>query len=388
MIGIASPKQRVIPFAIPAGFILAASLFLAFGAVLLGLNPGALAEARDPVTLTAAHLLILGFGVGVLMGAMHQLVPVVIEVQLPRPGWGYWTLGLWAGGLPFQLRGFLTGDPLLIAAGGALVLLGILVFAAHMLFAFRAAASWSPVHSGLAWVVAYLALTPTVGVLQALSMKFGSYDPDRIVVHAVVGLVGVFALAVFVVGHKLLAMFTLSHGGNDRVLGALLWAVNGGILATALDARAGAVLLAAAYLLAATDTALILRARTKRPLDVGVRHYLLALGFLGLSGLAFLSGHPMAGGAWFLLGFLAIVVTGMLYKILPFLTWVHRYSGKVGKGSKVPLLREMYPAWAPEAAMLLLAAGALLTPFTPLGVWLFAAGVVPFAYSILEVLNP
>jgi hypothetical protein len=387
MIGISSPKQRVIPFAIPVGFVLSGCLFLSFGAALLALNPQALQEPRGEVALTAVHLLILGFGVGVLVGAMHQLVPVVIEVQLPRPSWGYATLALWAGGLPFQLAGFYTGNSLLIAFGGSLVLLGILVFAAHMLLALRAAPSWSPVHSGIAWVVAYLVLTPVLGVLQALSMHFGSYDPRRIVVHATVGLAGVFALAVFTVGHKLLAMFTLSHGGRDKVLGALLWTLNGGIVAMAIDQRAGAVLLAISYCLAVADAALIVRARTKRPLDVGVRHYLLALAFLGLSGLAFLGGQPVTGGVWFLLGFLALVVSGMLYKILPFLTWLHRYSHMTGKG-KVPLLREMIPEHATTAAMILLATGALLTPLNPLALFVFVAGVVPFAYSVLEVLNP
>jgi len=45
---------------------------------------------------------------------------------------------------------------------------------------------------------------------------------------------------------------------------------------------------------------------------------------------------------WFLLlGFISSMITGHLYKIVPFLVWFERFAPLVGK-EKVPMLHEMY----------------------------------------------
>lgn len=84
-----SAPNRVIPLRIPLGFVLLAEAFLLAALFLLALRPEALAIPRHPLGLAVAHLFLLGFGVGVLLGALHQLLPVVLEAPLYRPGWGY-----------------------------------------------------------------------------------------------------------------------------------------------------------------------------------------------------------------------------------------------------------------------------------------------------------
>jgi hypothetical protein len=44
---------------------------------------------------------------------------------------------------------------------------------------------------------------------------------------------------------------------------------------------------------------------------------------------------------FFLLGFVSSMITGHLYKIVPFLVWFERFAPLVGK-EKVPMLHEMY----------------------------------------------
>ncbi|MCV4939654.1 hypothetical protein OFC17_33245, partial [Escherichia coli] len=83
-------------------------------------------------------------------------------------------------------------------------------------------------------------------------------------------------------------------------------------------------LLALGLALAFYDTWRVLRHRVKRALDVGVRHYLAGLAFLPLSLGALLAAEPLRAGLWFGLGFLGLVVSGMLYKIVPFLVWTQR----------------------------------------------------------------
>jgi hypothetical protein len=311
-------------------------------------------------------------------------LPVILEVALPRPGLGYGVMGLWGLGVPLLALGFLAPSGL-EALGGGLVLAGLALFAYQALWAFRLAPRWNRVATAVAWVVVYLLLTPLVGLVQALTLRFGFYDPDRLFLHLALGLLGVFLLSILGVGYKLVSMFTLTHGVDESVLGLFLWAANLGLWALALGERSGYALLLLAYGLALYDTRRILGHRMKRELDVGVRHYLAGLFFLGLALLA-LPFAPLWAGVWFVLGFVGLVVTGMLYKIVPFLVWTHKYAPRAGR-ARVPLLKEMLPERAAYLAGGLFALGALLAPFAPLALWAYALGVVPFLYAMEEVVR-
>ncbi len=379
-----SAPNRVIPLRIPLGFVLLAEAFLLAALFLLALRPEALAIPRHPLGLAVAHLFLLGLGVGVLLGAMHQLVPVVLETPLYRHELGYLVMFLWGLGVALLALGFAL-RPTLVPLGGGFALVGLLLFGYAMLRTFLLAPRWNRVATALAWVVFYLALTPLLGLFQALSPRLGLYDPERLAWHILAGFGGIFLLSIVGVGHKLVSMFTLTHGVDERVLGLFLWAANLGLLGLALGERLGYLLLLSAYALALYDAHQILGRRAKRALDIGVRHYLAGLGFLGLALLA-LPFRPAVAAFWFALGFVGLVVTGMLYKILPFLVWTHRYAGRAGK-ERVPLLKEMLPEGAAYLAGGLLALGALLAPFLPLAAGIYLLGVLPHLYALGEVMR-
>ncbi|TBH20079.1 hypothetical protein [Thermus thermamylovorans] len=381
---LAGVPTRVIPLAIPAGFIFLGEGFFLLSGLVLAFHPEAVPLPRHPLGLAGAHLFLLGFGVGVLLGAMHQLLPVVLEAPLYRPRWGYPVMALWALGVALLALGFAQAPPL-VPLGGILVLLSLFLFAYHAYRTFRLAPRWNRVATALAWVVFYLVLASLLGLLQALSLRYGFYDPERLSWHLLAGLGGVFLLSILGVGYKLLSMFTLTHDVDERVLGLFLWAANLGLLGVALGERLGYVLLLLAYALALYDTGRILKNRMKKALDIGVRHYLGGLCFLGLSLLA-LPFNPIWAALWFALGFVGLVVTGMLYKILPFLVWTHRYAPRAGK-EKVPLLKEMLPEGAGYGAGALLALGALLLPFLPWAGWIYLAGALPHVYALWEVMR-
>lgn len=381
---IVTAQNRAIPLSLPAGFFfLGEAFFLAF-ALLFALHPEALAFPRHPLGLALAHLFLLGFGVGVLLGAMHQLVPVVLEAPLYRQELGYPVMLLWASGVGLLALGFAQA-PALVPWGGALALAALFLFALHMLLTFLKAPRWNRVATSLAWVVFYLVLTPLLGLFQALSQRYGFYDPERLTWHLLAGLGGIFLLSIVGVGYKLVSMFTLTHGVDESALGLFLWAANLGLLGLAFGEGLGYLLLLLAYGLALYDAYRILKNRMKRALDIGVRHYLAGLFFLGLALLA-LPFHPVAAALWFALGFVGLVVTGMLYKILPFLVWTHRYAKRAGK-EKVPLLKEMLPEGAGYLAGGLLAFGALLSPWFPWAAWAYALGALPHLYALWEVMR-
>ena len=86
----------------------------------------------------------------------------------------------------------------------------------------------------------------------------------------------------------------------------------------------------------------------RKELDVWAKSMIFAFGslvFSMMTGLVFLltnSQTMLHTTVWFfVLGFISSMITGHLYKIVPFLVWFERFAPLVGK-EKVPMLHEMY----------------------------------------------
>ena len=113
---IVTSKNRTIPLSIPVGFFFLGEGFLLAFALLFALHLEALAVPRHPLGLAMAHLFLLGFGVGVLLGAMHQLVPVIpatgIGGATPSRSTGAWAWPSWSQASPGTRPWFPGGEVL------------------------------------------------------------------------------------------------------------------------------------------------------------------------------------------------------------------------------------------------------------------------------------
>src|SRR5690606_1177635 len=70
----------------------------------------------------------------------------------------------------------------------------------------------------------------------------------------------------------------------------------------------------------------LLRRRLRRRLEAPVERYVLAHAFLPLAGVMFAVGSQTAAAVALLLGFVGLAVSGMLVKILSFLTWTSAFG--------------------------------------------------------------
>jgi hypothetical protein len=198
--------------------------------------------------------------------------------------------------------------------------------------------------------------------------------------HAHLGGVGFFVLMIVAVSYKLVPMFTLSDLQNERRAGAAIGLINLGLaglfvtMALRSPWKLGAALVIVAGLVAyAVEILAILRARKRRVLDWGLRHFLTALGLLGLVTVLGLvlcwPGLPVTllttqletvYGWLGLAGVVTLTVLGFLYKIVPFQIWYHRYARHVGR-SRVPSLADLYSGRLQVAGFGLVLAGLLAT---------------------------
>ncbi len=349
------------PLAIPLRFFLTAPLFVAAAAVIIGLSgPELFASRWSPAMLALTHLITLGFLGSCMLGAVQQLLPVLVGVPVVaerRVGlmlyllWTSGSLGMVAG----MGMGWTTG-----LQGGALLLgLAVLLF---VLVGGRSLLKSASRHATVtAMAVALIALTATATVALYLLFRFGWHVPlahPLSQFHIGWGAVGWIGGLVIGVAYQVVPMFQITpeyprwlRRGLVPGLGVLLvlWPL---VINTPLNEVIGGIVMAMLVVFA-LQTLRLQQRRRRRLADVTLDFWRLSMVSLILATLAWLanlySSHvalELAVGVLFLLGFAGSAVNGMLYKIVPFLIWLHlnmrlQQSGR--RQVKVPNMKQVIP---------------------------------------------
>jgi hypothetical protein len=380
--------EQAPPFSVPLRFFLTAPRFLVLAALLLlWQGPAIFASRWLPATLALTHLLTLGFMAQVMLGALLQILPVVVGVVVPHPrvtaALIHIPLTLGALALPIA---FLSGRPLWFhpALGLLGLSFGVALIAIHL-------ALWrAPVVSGtvIALRCALGALLVTVGLGLSLGCYFGWGLNLPVIamthLHAAWGLVGWTALLVAGVAYQVVPMFQITPPypswfvrGFAPLMAALLvaWSafvLGGRTIAATLTSAALAVGLA---VLAGT-TLYLLTQRRRKIGDATLGYWRISMASLlagALLWLATLLVPALASapqvelllGILLIFGFAVAVINGMAYKIVPFLAWFH-LQAQLFRRAKVPNMKQLLPEarirrqrWAYLTALLLLLAAAV-----------------------------
>lgn len=343
------------PLALPLTFFITGLLGLIAALVDLLLHTGDLLHFRygTGAMLSATHFMTLGFLSMVMMGAMYQLVPVVLNTELRSPRLGFWHYSLFVPGVLFMVAGFLSGDNGWLTVGGSLVVVSVVLFLVNMIWTLKKSSTWdlSGVYVGTS--IGYLALTVTMGWILAYNL-WRPFLPAHLAlpVHIALGAVGWFTLTLLGVSYKLLPMFSLTHA-KPRFGWWVYALINAAILVMALGswwAPTPAVVVAGGLLVGGLlmylgDLRRFWRRRMRRQPDPAV-YLALSGAVLGLVTVASVLWCVARGASWilpfflFFFGWLAVSILGYLQKIVPFLIWLHRYSKDIGKLS-VPRMRDI-----------------------------------------------
>lgn len=399
--------EQAPPIAVPFRFFLTAPLFgVLAGGLLAVLGEDMLASRWTPGALAATHLLVAGFMLQTMCGALLQFIPVAAGGNIWRPRWvaGFvHPLSLAAALL--LAAAFLTQHPplfILAALAFALSLGGFIVVVGHALW--RTAALGATL-GALRMALAGLAITLALGVTLALGLAGAVPVPLPLLsltdLHAAWGLGGWALLLLVGVSFFVVPMFQLTPAypgwfarGLPRALGVVLlcWTLqSAGFLAglSGLTLLAG-WLLAASYAL----VTLRLQARRRRKVaDTTLWFFRLAMVSLLAGGAGALAAwlEPGAGGAFeprlpvwqgllVIAGGFVSAMAGMLYKIMPFLSWLH-LQRLGGLHTPPPLMNQMLPdKWARGHLHAHLAGLLLLLLSVWLPVLARAAGLV-FAFA-------
>ncbi len=320
-----------------------------------------------PATLVLVHLVVLGWLSLLLCGAMFQFVPVLVA----KPLYSMWlclpVLGLLVAGLIMLLSGFLSLGgviepvlPFFALASGLLVAGFVLVLWDIGLTLWNARPLALPARF-IVIGIASLAATVSFGAIFALLLGgvAGGFTISRLLVyglplHVIAGLAGWLTLTAMGVSYRLLAMFMLAPEQERVSSRAAFWlgtaalavVVFGGSAAIVMNRApwwmllVGALLGLAAVALYVHDMMHLYHARKRRKIELNSTMAMVALAFLVavallivvLLGMGQLTHHIAAVVFLGAFGWLSGLGLAMLYKIVPFLTWLECYGPVLGKG--------------------------------------------------------
>lgn len=395
--------EQAPPLSVPYRFFLSAPWFgAAAGLVVAVLGADALVSRWTPGVLAATHLLVAGFMLQAMCGALLQFMAVAAGANVWRPKLVAGLVHPLLVTAVIALAGaFLSGVAALFVAAAILFGVAIAVFVGAAGLALLRTPARGPTLLALRLAVFALAVAVSLGMTLAVAIGYGLGLPliEITHVHAAWGLGGWSLILLMGVSYFVVPMFQLTPAYPVR-LGWLLppgliailalWSHQaGGVVAPWQQAVFFAgILLAAVY----AATTLVLQSRRRRKVPdatlIFFRGAMVCLLAIAASSLWFVYDTDFAGGprapVW--LGILAIpgvfvsAISGMLYKIVPFLNWLH-LQRIGGLGTPPPNMREMLSESAIFGQMRLhFAALALLLLAVPLPVLTRPAGVL-FAAS-------
>ncbi len=313
---------------------------LVVGGTLLALWAGDVAPAGGwgaPHTFALVHVVALGFVTAVAVGVMYHIAPLGFGQPLAVPAAGF---GVWAGlvaGAGAMTWGMATVHTGWEAAGGVVLGVTMIGFAAHVgSVALRARRHYPPTHYQ-AVAVAWLACVGILGATIAVMVDRGAPDGLLTILAAkiVVAIGGWLGVLVVGVSYQLVPMFTLTTK-RQRTLVPVLVLLVLGVLGTVVACLAGApapvrVLAAGPYVagavLHAGDILRLVAARRDRaigPVAAGqVLGALLFVAGAGLGAVAMTGDEPwpQLAVATALAGWTPVLITANATRIVPFIVW-------------------------------------------------------------------
>ena len=221
----APPFKLIAPYFIIGVVVYTVSVFLLFSFDIRTVSH------LDSSILSWVHLLLLGFVMMIIFGAMAQLVPVVLEVGHFAVELYYIIYPLLFIGTFMMSLGFLL-LPALLPYGGLVVLISLMIFIFETFMTLRRVKKFNLVMTSVALANTFLFLGLIFGIVMALGYA-GVISVDIISLlkgHIYLVFIGYVGVTIMGMSMVLLPMFWLSHSFSWNSVKYALWLVTFGVL--------------------------------------------------------------------------------------------------------------------------------------------------------------
>jgi len=347
---------------ITAHYLTAAFSFLVATILILLSVPDFLGHYFNPKLLSITHLVAIGWGVLITMGALYQLLPVIVNAKLFSTKLAiasYIFLLLGTILLPFAFWTFSVGN--LIQLAGLTLLIGISLFIVNI-FKTPSPKNRPIEYDFILAACLWLLITTIIGLLMAFNFEYVFLPLEHLhylTLHAHIGILGFFVSLIIGVSSKLIPMFLLSQTKNNLFLTYSFYLINSSILLILIDGfifmNIGRIIFYAALFISGIIVYLvyirtIFKNRIRKVLDVPMKKSMYSFVLFFVAILFYCITYFTEEGKLklrminatallFFMGFITMLILGQTFKTLPFIVWLHKY--KDSKNRKV-LPKDLY----------------------------------------------
>lgn len=331
---------------VPLRFFFIAPLFGIAAAIVMLWQGAPLFTIRwSSAVLAVSHLLVLGYIGMVMQGALLQVVSVVLGERPPHVDRLSILMQVFlTAGTLLLAGGFLSGSPNAMRFAIILLSLSFILFFGSIVSVLVGGRARRDVRIGIGLALVSLAVTLILGIWLAMGYGWKEIALARQLtdIHLAWGILGWVGLLVVTVAYEVVPMFQITPAypklltrwlSGAVIVGLIAW--SGWILSfPSTLSGSGSLLLAVGFSLFALTTLWLQFNRKKKQSDATVWFWRCAM--LTLLAAIFYwaiaqffpiltqnSYYPLLLGVLMIFGFALSVINGMLYKILPFLTWLH-----------------------------------------------------------------
>lgn len=348
----APPFKLIAPYFVLGIIFYSISSFLLFGVDVSNISQ------LSSTSISFIHIFLLGFVMMTIFGAMAQLIPVSLEVGHFAVDLYYVIYPLLSSGTVLMGIGFLY-SPILLPFGGTVVLISMFIFVFETSMTLIKVNKFTFIVKTVTFANIFLFIGLLFGILMALGYS-GMIDIDMqkyLLAHIFSALLGYVGLTIMGMSLILLPMFWLSHSFSWKsaensfliMVFSVLSIIASVLLQSDYLKYIGYFLICVAICFYLYQINLIYKTRVRKENDIYFKSVLFSYSslavclLLGVFYIIFQNESLVLVLGWLLcFGYIGFIITGHLYKIVPFLVWYQRFAPLIGK-QKVPMLADMIP---------------------------------------------
>ncbi|MBS4219524.1 hypothetical protein KHA96_14500 [Bacillus sp. FJAT-49711] len=333
---------------------------------------------RGPSGWFHTHLFILGWATMLAMGAVYQLIHVILQSKIYSETLGFIHYAFFTIGLCGLLYGFWSGKVLMIGGFATVAFIGILLFAWNMAVTLFRAKHWDAITISAACAVLYLVLTGMFGMAMGLNFITGnlaSFHERLLGAHIWLGTIGWFGMLITGFSYKMLPMFYLSHHFPIKLQKATLIIWNIGVISGVASFLLGGnvwtkwaslLIITMAITIYNIHLLQIKKHRVKQNPGLGIKWSVYASQALMVFAIGLtlytllvpdqlLQSKSVTLAGWIYLGgWVSFTILCYASKIVPFLWWTHKYGPHAGKPG-TPLMADLLNEKKVEYGLILVA---------------------------------
>ena len=342
------------PYKAPIKFFLTAPIFAIFAGIFAFFSNDFI--FHDPYIIATIHLITIGFIVMTILGALQQMLPVVAGAVIPKANITanitYYSLTF--GLITFAMSFFLYAKVLFFISA-TLLFSGLLYFTAIALYQLLKVPNKSYIVIGIIISLAFFILSFMLGIhllIANATSNIGALHYDFALVHYNYIFFGFLFILVVALTIQVVPMFWVASAFSKKHQAIIIFGSTALLVLYPINLFAN-LGLDLVYKIAFTALVIFfviitiqkLRSRKRKLQDITVNFYTTAMVFLFLGTVYWfmmsIFDLPLDVLAiLFGLGFIVSLMNGMLYKIVPFLTWFHLNAKGI---FSIPTMRDMIP---------------------------------------------